>query len=484
MILGLLIACLTSVTHAQGWSYPVVSIEVPRVGSPQSKDLIVTDGNHIHQVWRPYSGETRVGYNIVLPDGTVLLTDRMLSQDTWSAYESISEASDTTLIAFWRQNYSPIWYTLLDNSGNTLIPPTLYSSEGSFTWHRIDSSPDSLGRIHIVRNLPDGSVCYSVLEPGVGEVFRDTIPDSWRASLVLVDGSRVHIKYVGRFDDCAYYIQYDLNGNVTVPPVNLVDEELDDSNRCSMTVDSDGNAMVFLVENPNDDLPRYLSLYRIDKDTGFLLLDRKIIYWPDDWTSINDPVILPCPGGISFYLLWLQGEVGGSTKMFYIKFAIIDEDGNFIEEPYIAYDYSDEEPEDLEKFAAAVNSDGDVFAHWSAFFPEIDSYYIVMGWFDHNWVGIEDQETELTSPAIVSLVPSTNPFNGSVHITATGLSAPAEMNIYDIYGRLIRTLFPTDGNQYYWDGYSSFGKALPQGSYVLRVESDGIISTLKILKLE
>ena len=287
MISHLLILTLSSVTHAQGWSYPVISIDVPKYGDYQRKDILVTDGNHIHQIWSKYEGDTRVGYNVLYPDGTQIEPDRMLSQDTWASYVSLSHASDSTVIAFWRQDFAPIWYSVMDTEGNTLIPPTLYSSEGWYSWPLIDSSPDSLGRVHIVRNLPDGSICYSVLDPGVAELFRDTIPDSWQQSLVLVDGDRVHIKYNGYPDECARYIQYDLDGNVTIPPIEVVDVELNGSDRCSMTVDSDGNAMIFLVEtpSPSPSYPRFMSLYKIHKDTGTLLIDQKIIYQPTEWTT-------------------------------------------------------------------------------------------------------------------------------------------------------------------------------------------------------
>ncbi len=484
MISHVLFLTLASLTHAQGWSYPSISIDVPLLGDYQTKDILVTEGNHIHQIWCPYESEARVGHNIVLPDGTRLLDDRILSQDTWSAYQSMSWASDSTVIAFWRQNISPIWHCIMDTDGNLINPQELYSAEGWYSWPLIDSSPDSLGRIHMVRNLPDGLICYSVLDPGVGEVFRDTIPDSHQQSLIIVDGDRVHIKYnKGWPDDSAMYIQYDLGGNVTVLPVSLVDEEADESNRCSMTLDSNGNAMVFLVENPDDAQPRFLSLYKINRDTGSLLIERKILYWPSEWTTLKEPVILPRPGAESFYLLWGEGELGGSPHIHYIKFAIIDSDGNFIEEPYIAYDYSDEDPQDLERIAADVNSDGDVFVNWSAYFESIDSYYIVLGWFDHNWVSVEGEEYEEVDQSPMSISTSANPFYDAIEISISDGAEQIGVSVFNLQGRHIVSLLPDGQGFCLWDGTDPSGQELPAGVYVIRAESGGESSSLQIVKI-
>ncbi len=484
MIGQVLFLTLASLTHAQGWSYPSISIDVPLLGDYQTKDILVTEDNHIQQIWCPYDSEARVGHNIVLPDGTRLLDDRMLSQDTWSAYQSMSWASDSTVIAFWRQNISPIWSCIMDTEGNLIYPQEQYSTEGWYTWPLIDSSPDSLGRIHMVRNLPDGLICYSVLEPGVGEVFRDTIPDSHQQSLIIVDGNRVHIKYnKGWPDDSAMYIQYDLEGNVVLFPIVLVDTELDESDRCSMTLDSDGNAMVFLVETPSGSFPRFLSLYRIDKDTGALILDQKVIYQPTEWTTLKEPVILPRPGAESFYLLWGEGEIGGSPHIHYIKFAIIDSEGNFIEEPYVAYNYSDEDPQDLEEIAADVNSNGDVFVNWSAYFESIDSYYIVLGWFDHNWVSAEDEEYEAVEQVSMTISASANPFSGVLEVAVSGAAEQPDVSVYDLQGRHIVNLFPDGQGICLWDGKDSNGNELPVGTYVIRAGCGEESCSYRIVKL-
>jgi len=481
MILTCLMLSIVGVTWAPGWSEPVITIEVP--GGGQRKDLIVTDGNHIHQVWNQYENTARVGYNLILPDGTPLVPDTLLSRDTFSGHPSASYAPDSGFIGFWREG-SAKWYSVKDQEGNTLIPATFYSSEAYTSWFRIDSSLDSLGRVHMVWDCGP-EVCYSILDPGVGEIWRDTIPDSRQQSLVLVDGNRVHIKFNGP-DQCADYIQYDLDGNVTVTPVSLVDESIDATNRSSITVDEDGNAMIFLMENPDDGLPRYLALYKIDRYTGELIIDGEPLYWPTEFLAFLDPHILPQPSHTAFYLLWLEEEPGGGCIK-YIKFAVIDANGDFVEEPYIAYDYTDEDPEDLTKLAACTNQAGDVFIHYTQYMEQ-EPYnvygWITLGWLDHDSLGVEeDQLTGMAEPSF-SISASRSPFRETVTFTTDADPAPGQIVVYDISGRMVRSLEadPGDGS-FFWDGTNSSGDELPSGTYIVRGASEGMLASVTVVKL-
>jgi len=481
MIEGLILTCLLGVTHAQGWSDPVVSINIPAFNNTQRKDLVVTDGDHVHQIWYPYQNDPRIGYNVVLPDGTELLPDTMISRDVSSGYPSMSDASGTAVIGFWRES-TPIWYSTRDHDGNMLLPPTMYTSEPWLMWPTVDSDVDSLNRVHMVWNIADGSVCYTVLEPGIGEIFRDTIPNSMQACLIDVDGPRVHIKFNGSPDQLADYIQYDLDGNVAIPTVSLVEYSGNNSNFCSMSHDSDGNEYIFVFESRQSE-PRRLSLYKVNGSTGEVMIDGLMIYQaPQGNVSLLDPHILPTAANSSFYLMWVEDDTELVDPR-YIKTAVIDTNGSFIEEPYIAYDYTDEDPQQIAKLSATTNEDGDVFAHWSAYFPEEEVFYIVLGWFDHNWLGIEDEAASITPPQI-SLALSSNPFRDFLTIEVTGVSWLTELSVYDITGRMVRELGPGEGSTFLWDGRDDDGNELPVGTYVIRAESQGITAAAKVVKLD
>jgi hypothetical protein len=479
VITGFILYCILGVTHAPGWSDPVVSVDIPVFNDTQRKDLVVTNGNHIHQLWSNFEGANpRIGYNIVFPDGSKLLSDTLLCRDVWSAYPSASFSPDSGFIAFWREN-SPIWYTVKDEDGNTIIPPTLYTSDGWFTWPMIDSSPDTLGRMHMVFNLSDGSVCYSVMDPGVGEVFRDTIPDSWMGCLVLVDGDRVHIKFNGP-DQLADYIQYDLDGNVAIPTVSLAEGFITNSNSSSMAVDYNGDIYVLVKGSPSGG-PYRFSLYKVDCETGSLLINGKVIYMAVPGNTIIYPHLLPSPGGDYFYFIWVEDDPILRSKR-WIRFAIIDTNGDFIEDPYVAYDYTDEDPQSIERLEATTNEDGDVFANWSWYYSGDDSYYIVLGWFDHNWMGIED-ETASVTPLEISLILSSNPFHDFLSIEVTGVSWLSELSVYDISGRMVRALGPGEGSTFLWDGRDDEGNDLPVGTYVIRAEAQDTATAAKVAKL-
>jgi hypothetical protein len=305
-------------------------------------------------------------------------------------------------------------------------------------------------------------------------VFLDTIPDSMDAANILVDGSRVHIVFLRDFWD-PYYIQYDLEGNVVIPPVMLLEDVQFFDTFWTMAVDANGDLYcLFHFPNPY----YYISLFKIDATTGNILIDDKEIWDPE--VGSNFQHILPTPSGDQFYLMWREDDSGGWPRL--IMFAVMDTNGDFVEQPYVAYDYTDEWPEQLNLLSATTNPEGDVFAIWDDGDPNVGGYWIVMGWFDHNWLGIEDDSVSVT-PQGASLTLSSNPFRDLLTIEVAGVSWLAELSVYDITGRLVRSLGPGDGSTFQWDGRDDEGNELPVGTYVIRAESQGITTAAKVVKL-
>lgn len=462
---ALLLGLLVRVIVGPGWSQPVITIEVP--GSDQFKALVVTEGNHIHQMWDYYEDIMRIGYNVVLPDGTVLMPDTLFSRDVWSSYPSATHAPDGGIIGFWRES-SPKWYSVKDADGNTVVPATQYGSEGWSYWPTIDASMDSLGRIHMVWDSGP-LVCYSILEPGVGEVQRTTIPDSKAQALVLVDGGRVHIKYnrdpgIG----LANYIQYDLDGNVTVPPVVVVEASLDDSNTSSMAVDQEGNVYILVFQSSYSN-GRRLYLYKIDPVTGEKLIDALLIYQIPSGKDAQCVQILPTASGDAFYLLWIERDTW-SPHPRWIRFAVIDTNGEFLVEIHNAYDYTDEEVQNIQYMEADTNADGDIFIIYSEGDPDIPGYWVVLGWFDHTELSLEESAAPVLPAGSFSLVPSENPFGDHVMISAGGPELPAYLKVYDASGRQVNTLLPSSDGVFLWNGSSPDGNELPSGVYLLKAE--------------
>ena len=427
MLSVLLVSTWISVACAPGWSYPIITTSNWYPGN-HDKTILVTESNHIHQAWDHFNQASRVGYRCYLPDGTPIYPEEMISHETQSFNPTSAVVGADSIAVFWREG-SPAWYCVRNSDGTPAVPTSMYVPDPwtyrTFIW----ADSDSLGRIHSVFET-SGGIVYNIFEPGIGEVFRDTIPDSMDAANILVDGSRVHIVFLRDFWD-PYYIQYDLEGNVVIPPVMVNDLDWI-STFWTMAVDANGDLYcLFVFPNPYF----YISLSKIEATTGDIIIQDKLIWDPDQGSNFQH--ILATPSGDQFYLMWREEDSGGWPRL--IMFAVMDTNGDFVEQPYVAYDYTDEWPEQLNLLSATTNPEGDVFAIWDDGDPNVGGYWIVMGWFDHNWLGIEDDSVSVT-PQGASLTLSSNPFKDVLVIEAYGFGESPEMQVFDVSGRLVSSL--------------------------------------------
>lgn len=102
----------------------------------------------------------------------------------------------------------------------------------------------------------------------------------------------------------------------------------------------------------------------------------------------------------------------------------------------------------------------------------------------YNVSGMED--VEQTVPYLTSGFP--NPFHGTTTIRfALGRNGPVSLKVYDVAGRLVKTLVDeTEGLSYYeavWDGTDSKGKRIASGVYFYRLDSVDFSSTRKTVLL-
>jgi len=479
MLSVLLLSCSILVTHAPGWSFPMITTDMWTYSSGPDNALEVTGLDTLHQAWETFNQETRVGYKVYQPDGTVLYPETMLSNDVWSANPTSTIINGDSVVFIWRES-SPVWFTIRESSGEAAIPSSLLLTDPYAVRPEVRASSDSLGRLHIVFEKSVG-VCYMVYEPGVGEVRRDTIassqPDGAR---ILVDGDRVHIVYQGS-DSFPDYIQFDLDGNITVPAISLVEDLSQFMRNFTMALDGDRNLYcLFMLSR---EIGPYISLFKIDGGSGDVLIYDRVIN--DNYYNTTCQTILPTPSGNTIYLLWLEVDPLPGGNFRYICFSIIDKNGDFIEEPYVAYDYTDEDPENIFVLDATVNDEGDIFTIWSAYFPEVhmNAYYIVMGWFDHNWVGVVEESTAPVETEIFRLYHSANPFYESMTITVEGTPVPDQLSVYDLSGRIVRTLFRNGSSTFLWDGCNTSGDELPVGTYIIEGASEGRLASVTVVKL-
>ena len=479
MLSALILSCSILVTHAPGWSSPIITVDMWGYISGQSKTLQVTGTDTLHQAWYHFNQETRIGYKVYKPDGSLIYPETMISDDVWSIRPTGTLVDMDSVAFMWRQG-SPAYYTVREHDGEEAVPTSLYFSDPWMNSPNVYSSSDSLGRIHSMFVISDAGtqrVCYGVFEPGTGEVWRDTIPQSNSMPRILVDGSRIHIVFRGE-DLWPDYIQYNLDGNVTISTISLAEDLIQFAHPYTIAIDGDRNLYCLFMLSRSW---TYISLFKIDGLTGNILIDDREIW--DPLYSAGDPVVLPAASGDMMYLLWRESEQDYPR---HIKFAVIDQNGDFIEEPYSAYDYTDEELQQLSVLDATTNESGDVFAIWNAYYPEVhpNAYYIVMGWFDHNWVGIGEKTEEAVDTGEFILSPSMNPFSGSVSINVDADTLPGQLVVYDISGHIVRVLYRSGCNSFLWDGCDSEGNELPSGNYIIRGASAGNAASVRVLKIQ
>ncbi|PIE51964.1 hypothetical protein CSA37_09320 [Candidatus Fermentibacteria bacterium] len=255
----------------------------------------------------------------------------------------------------------------------------------------------------------------------------------------------------------------------------LFEVDLSTGHFASIRTDSNGDPLILIRKSPTSEPPLF-ALFKLNRETGDILINGITIGQGVTGCDIDNdiPVFEPLPGGESFYAAWLRGKL-------YVDFCIFDQNGVFIEEPYVAYDYTDEPIQQLHYLAGDTNEEGDIFLTWSEGDTLVWGYYIVLGWLDHDWVSVED-ETWAVPSFTGEITPSANPFTKSVQLFIPGIENGEQLRIIDVYGRRVRELTSSE-EVFLWDGMSSAGEEVPSGSYFAVLCTDTRQSVLKLIRL-
>lgn len=87
------------------------------------------------------------------------------------------------------------------------------------------------------------------------------------------------------------------------------------------------------------------------------------------------------------------------------------------------------------------------------------------------------------APVLLALSPSSNPFTSSVTITCEGPSLPGQLMVYDVTGRLIRSLSDRQGSSFTWDGRDASGDEIPAGTYLIQGAVEGQVTSIRVVRL-
>lgn len=463
----LLLTCL-GVTPGPGWSNPILVTD--SANTIRRVQYINRDSlGRFHLIWAGFNDESRIAYKMFLLDGTTVYPETMISRDTQSYYLTV-EAMRDSLMAFWRE-YSPIYYAIRSPKDGSEITPATYLFTTSTNYPYIRSSPDSLGRLHVLYNV-GSDVYYAVWIPAPGSGFITEyewkIEGADAGGVLLVDGNRVHVVVQDPVYHTYEYLQYDLEGNTIIPLTDFTEDDINCSRYPELNLDSDGNLMVV------EDVADSYVLWKLDKMTGATLVDEKVIVsdFPPEMHVSTSYILRHLPGTEEYYLCWTDGFY--RRKIFNL---LMDGDGNVLVDWHIAYDYSNEDPEDLGFINGIVDDEGNLYIVYAQVEtePQID-YFPTFGWFDCTYLGIEEEEPAVT-PNSTLISASCNPITDSVCFKVTGTTTN-ELEIYDISGRLVTTLEVSNSSAF-WDGKDASGERLPYGVY--RVSCGDVSTTVTLL---
>ena len=463
-----LLLSLTSVIPSPGWSEPFLATDSAN-SARRIQFIHRDDSGRFHLIWAGFNNESRIAYKMFDINGTTLYPETMISRDEQSVYLRTAVMGDS-LFAFWRES-SPIYYAIRSLEDGSEITPATYLFTTSTMYPYIRACPDSLGRLHVLYNVGK-EVHYAVWTPAPGSGFITDyewmVEGADAGGVLLVDGNRVHLVVQDSLIHNFLYLQYDLEGNTTVPLTDFTDGDLYCSRFPELNLDPDGNLMI--IEKC---YPGYIY-WKVDKLTGSTLVDGLylVIESLPEMGCSTSRIVSRVPGEDQYYLTWCYNGPDVIHRIFNLVF---DSDGNILVDWHIAYNYDYEEPEDLKYIDGVTDDSGNLYLIYAQVEtePEID-YFPTFGWFDYNYVGTEQQEAAVPGQGLSF---SCNPVTGSVTVYSS--SGSDALRVFDVSGREVSEISVSDGVGV-WNGTAFSGERLPAGIYNI-IDTTGYIQRVTLL---
>ena len=458
-----LVLTLTGVVPGPGWNEPFLATDSAN-SARRIQFLHRDDSGRFHLIWAGFNNQSRIAYKMFDINGTTLFPETMISRNTTSVYLRTAVMGDS-LFAFWRES-SPIYYAIRSLEDGSEITPATYLFTTSTMYPYIRACPDSLGRLHVLYNVGK-EVHYAVWTPAPGSGFTTdyecVVEGADEGGVLLVDGNRVHLVVQDSLVHDYLYLQYDLEGNTVVPLTDFTDGDLECGRFPELILDPDGNLMVI-----EDSYPGYF-LWKLDKSDGSTMINGLLLVaesTPEMSYSIFRTLNkVPCKD--EYFLTWTHNWGGGIHRVYNLVF---DSEGNVLVDWHIAYNYDDEDPEDLYQIDGVMDEAGNLYLIYSQveIEPQID-YFPTFGWFDYDYVSIGQQQTAVVPGVGFSF--SCNPVTGSVTVQTT--SESQTLRVFDISGREVSSISVSDGAGT-WSGTGFSGERLPVGIYNVADSAGGL----------
>ncbi|MDM7993167.1 MAG: hypothetical protein QUS11_07630 [Candidatus Fermentibacter sp.] len=332
----------------------------------------------------------------------------------------------------------------------------------------IHAACDSNCVVHVVRQDPDG-LEYLAFDPATASVlWTDSIATTGGSTPAVAVGDMVHVIFNGS-DGLTDYVQYDLEGNRTLGPSDVIDPSSQNCRLLSLALHPDGDPMAFFTLGPD------FVTCRIDQETGQKVFGPLTVDGGFQ-AAHSTTEILSCRNGAPgfFYLLW-------TTDGDYVYFSVMDSDGNLVYTPPYAF-FNGWQSHIMMR--ACTSSDGWIFATdcYDIYFPTPwphTNYYPEI-WFFTPGLGVEGDDP---GPVQYSIRPSSNPFSSTAVLELSGPGGPVALSVFDMSGRRVRTMPCDVPGEAEWDGRDGRGMECPAGVYTVVAESPGHLTECSLVKL-
>lgn len=287
--------------------------------------LALDSQGNIHSTWQENrDGNAEIYYKKLNNTGSSLTSDIRLTSDQFiSFYPSISKDQSGNIHIVWlddRDGNSEIYYTKLDNNGNTVVDDTRLTTDSS------DSAlpaiaADSSGNLHVVWvDGRDGNaeIYYKKLDSSGAPLTQDirltTDPAiSWQPTIAVDSNNLVHAAWVDDRDGNSeiYYTKLDNNGNTVVDDTRLT-TDASDSSYPSLARDFLNNLHLVWLDDRDGNPEIYYK--KLDNNGNPLVADTRLT---TDLAVSWFPAVSTDPSG-GVHIAWVDNR-DNNLEIYYTK---------------------------------------------------------------------------------------------------------------------------------------------------------------------
>ncbi len=451
------------------------------------------NGQYIHIIYYTFTGGNGLVHYLRSTDNGCYWDEPYLLVDTSEASGTILPVIRTngdSVFALWSNYYHSgsrrnISFRRSLNNGLTWQPVQylLYPRDHHFQKHTLSVSGSN---VFIAYSYHDEDLIYNFMKSTNGgqtwsepeELLR--LYDADFMDMVC-RGDTIFLVWAGRYsgDDRweSYYMKSNDAGDTWSDAILLSEPDTIGSHHPSISINDTGNIVVCWCDGKYSPNPWNGDLFvRYSYDMGETWTDEEQIYF-NHWAAFPRVIWQ----GDSIHVVWQDDDIWGS-----IDYMLSPDNGlTWEEEQRVDNDPSDSNYPDI-----AV-TDSNVHVVWNDF----RDYYPYRGVYYSRWEPEVSIPEQLPQNYSTNLTSYPNPFNSTTMISYSNIEG-GEIEIYDIRGRLVKTLVLGDSHEgphgssqqgqgsITWDGTDLSGEKVSTGIYFAKAGTSNNNKSLKVVYLK